>query len=710
LPRSAHLLKRQKALLEDALGRFSDADSDLLEAINIARSNSLEPLAASAAVVRARILLELRRPEEATACLTLARKYTQESGNRRLEPYILHYEGRVLAATNRFEESIAPLKESLDQFEKAKDLKDAAIVSITLATAEYRLGQFEEALRLYQHAQQIAPAADQHFSVGHIGNMFFERGEFQRAADNYLQAAKLAKNQNTDYHALWLSNLSIALIEQQKWNEAERYNAEALAIEKKLASSMGLPFSLVAEARIEAGKGNYAAAEQHLQDFLHSKITDRAATLDGYAALADIYTATKRPDLARRQYATTLKMVDETRGALHEDENKLSYLASLIKLNRKYVSFLMAHNDAEGAFQAAEQSRARILRDRLDVAQQAVQSHTIADYRRAAHASGAAYLAYWVAPERSYLWVVTGKAFAPFTLPGEAEIRAAVEPYQQQKFEPQAGEKLFAMLVAPAAGMLGGEARFVIVPDGPLYGLNFETLRTGGHYWISDATIAVAPSLDLLLRREPARRTSPSVLLVGDAAEWNPSFPKLLNAAKEIDLIAKQFPPARETALTGAEANPSAYVKARPAGFSYIHFAAHAMANRDSPLESAIILSQANGAGKLSVKDVLATPVHADLVTISACSSAGARTYAGEGLVGLAWAFLQSGARGVVAGLWDVSDYSSPKIMEALYAGLAHGERPEDALRAAKLKLLEPGSKYADPYYWGPFQLYLGSR
>ncbi|MCU1257691.1 MAG: hypothetical protein JWO80_576, partial [Bryobacterales bacterium] len=30
--------------------------------------------------------------------------------------------------------------------------------------------------------------------------------------------------------------------------------------------------------------------------------------------------------------------------------------------------------------------------------------------------------------------------------------------------------------------------------------------------------------------------------------------------------------------------------------------------------------------------------------------------------------------------------------------------------RFAKLKLLAPGSKYADPYYWGAFQLYLGSR
>jgi len=95
-------------------------------------------------------------------------------------------------------------------------------------------------------------------------------------------------------------------------------------------------------------------------------------------------------------------------------------------------------------------------------------------------------------------------------------------------------------------------------------------------------------------------------------------------------------------------------------------------------------------------------------VTLSACHSAGARTYAGEGLVGLAWAFLQSGAGNVIAGLWNVSDYSSPRLMEQLYAGLAAGKSPADALHDAKLELIA-GGKYAHPFYWGAFQLYAGS-
>jgi CHAT domain-containing protein len=62
----------------------------------------------------------------------------------------------------------------------------------------------------------------------------------------------------------------------------------------------------------------------------------------------------------------------------------------------------------------------------------------------------------------------------------------------------------------------------------------------------------------------------------------------------------------------------------------------------------------------------------------------------------------------VIAGLWDVSDYSSPRLMHDLYAGLAASASPTDALRAAKLNLIR-SSKYADPYYWGAFQLYQGA-
>jgi CHAT domain-containing protein len=133
------------------------------------------------------------------------------------------------------------------------------------------------------------------------------------------------------------------------------------------------------------------------------------------------------------------------------------------------------------------------------------------------------------------------------------------------------------------------------------------------------------------------------------------------------------------------------------------------VANRESPLDSAVILSRKEDSYKLYARDVAALPLRADLVTISACRSAGARAYSGEGLVGFTWAFLQAGAQNVIAGLWDVSDRSTSELMANLYSQMAQGLGPAEALRAAKLALLRSAGPYRKPYYWAPFQLYTRS-
>src|SRR5262249_20725559 len=107
-------------------------------------------------------------------------------------------------------------------------------------------------------------------------------------------------------------------------------------------------------------------------------------------------------------------------------------------------------------------------------------------------------------------------------------------------------------------------------------------------------------------------------------------------------------------------------------------------------------------------RDIIRTRLTARLVTISACESAGARTYAGEGLVGLSWAFLRAGAHEVVGALWQVGDASTADVMESVYEQIGGGQAPADAMRAAKLAMLKSGSVYRRPFYWAAFVLYSG--
>jgi CHAT domain-containing protein len=76
--------------------------------------------------------------------------------------------------------------------------------------------------------------------------------------------------------------------------------------------------------------------------------------------------------------------------------------------------------------------------------------------------------------------------------------------------------------------------------------------------------------------------------------------------------------------------------------------------------------------------------------------------------VGLSWAFLRAGAHNVIGALWEVSDESAPRLMDAMYQGLQDGLTPSAALRAAKLELLRGAGngEFRRPFFWGSFQLY----
>jgi CHAT domain-containing protein len=410
-------------------------------------------------------------------------------------------------------------------------------------------------------------------------------------------------------------------------------------------------------------------------------------------------------------------------GKISIQDYNLTFFSSQIHLYQEYVGRLIKQHDFRRALDVADSSRARLLLQRLTVSG-AKQPAAIHDYQGIARRLNAVLLFYFLAPEQSYLWVITPNGVhPPITLPPAEQLRRWVDQYnafiERRVGDPmsapnEAGRRLYDVLIAPAKSLLPPNSRVILVPDDALNWLNFETLPIYDgpageqpHYWIEDVRVEIAPSLTALGTDKPVRSHRPkSVLIIGDPVSPSPEFPALEYAAQEIRTIEANFPAGDNKKFTGSMAGPGVYRTASPDRFSILHFSAHAVANKESPLDSAIILSPDGDKFKLYARDVIDIPLRAELVTVSACRSAGARSYSGEGLVGFVWAFLQAGARNVIAGLWDVTDRSTPEIMGVLYAQIAAGAEPADALRAAKLKLIHSGQEYRRPYYWGPFQLY----
>jgi CHAT domain-containing protein len=368
----------------------------------------------------------------------------------------------------------------------------------------------------------------------------------------------------------------------------------------------------------------------------------------------------------------------------------------------------------------ADASRARALAERQGVTAPTARARA-ASLRQLSRATGSTLLFYWLGPQQSWVWTVTGEKVSVIELPPASQIESLVTEnqaaIQNALADPlsvpgSAGERLFRMLLEPVSAAVARARNVVIVPDGALHRLNFETLlvpeegSVARHYWIEDQTVQIAPSLAMLERAAEAAagRGPASLLLVGNAPARPPEFPALGYALSEMAAIQKQFAATAVSVFEGERASPAAFKSAAPEKFSVIHFTSHAVANTESPLDSAVILSGPDDGYKLYARDVAGLPLKAELVTVSACRSAGERAYAGEGLVGFAWAFLRGGSRRVIAGLWDVDDRSTAALMETLYARIAAGASPPAALREAKLALIKSG--YARPYYWAPFQMF----
>jgi tetratricopeptide (TPR) repeat protein len=712
------LRARQKyleALLQRSRKQFADALATLDGAQRVAAASADTQL--DIAWLGGQIRLRLGQWAEGEAALNAVAARAAAGGNRFQEARALDDLGMGGIVRARWDEAL-PRFERVLSFDGIDSLSVYATALTNAGICYSRLGQFDRALAVQRRSVALhttrGTRADFEQALGVLGNTYWLEGDARQALPFMRQALTVAIESNLAADAaLWAGNLASANIELGDWDEADRANGEARRLTAETHAGNPLYLTLNA-AQIAQGRGRLDEAARLFDDALAGAADDPIIRWAAHAGLARVGLAEAQPDRAARHFDAALETIEKTRSDLLKTEYKLTFLTRLIRFYQAYVDALVDQGRIDRALEISESSRGRVLAERNGRA--APPAARAASIREVAARSHTVLLSYWLGAARSYVWIVTGAGIQCVRLPGAGEIEGLVRAYQDvignaladPIAAPTAGDRLYQLLVEPVRPWLPAGARVVIVPDGALHGINFETLTVPGprrHYWIEDREIETAPSLAMLAREVQSPRAA-SLLLIGDPAPHNPEFPALTYAGIEMANVSKHFAPGRVTAFEGVRASPAAYRTAGPDRFAFIHFTAHAAPNVQSPLDSAVILSGPAQAFKLYARDVADVPLGADLVTVSACRSAGERAYSGEGLVGFAWAFLHAGASRVIAGLWDVDDRSTAELMDRLYSRITQGDSPAQALREAKLALLARGGTVGKPYYWGPFQLF----
>ena len=634
--------------------------------------------------------------------------------------------GYMFEHTYHFEEAIYWYDKARVMFKQLETTDSYYVTVGNLGWCYLRLGDLDRGLANLEEAEAYARKIGDRYHeqrwVGNSGTVLYDQDDFKRAAEKFHRAIEIAKSlgpSEKDSTGWWYYNLASTSIDLGDFDAAERYNQEALRLRQAVGDSSDY-YPRVNEAHIAAGRKD-SQAESLYRKLLaeYHEGMNPVPMLEAEAGLAALLAEKGQFDQADTQYRLALAHLESQRTALVSADNRMTYLAKLIRFYDHYINFLIDRKQPERALEVAESSRARVLDERLESA--AVhRSVPAARMRELARSSHSVFFSYWLGKKRSFLWAVTPEKIELHELPPEGQIAPLVAGYRsflenlrdplQSEFP--AGRKLSEMLLGPVRSLLSSGNRVVLVPDRSLHSLNFETLPDPDNpakYLIERATLEVAPSLNVLAETHPQAAQGGSLLVIGNPEQAIEEYPRLPFAANEIELISKTFSQQKQTILDGAKAYPGAYRSAQPGQFTWIHFAAHAAANQRSPLDSALILSRHDATYQLSARNVMNIPLNAKLVTLSACRSAGAKTFSGEGQVGLSWAFLRAGARSVVAGLWDVTDRSTAMLMADFYDQLAHDVPSAEALRHAKLALLRGGKAYQKPFYWGPFQLYVGT-
>ncbi len=280
------------------------------------------------------------------------------------------------------------------------------------------------------------------------------------------------------------------------------------------------------------------------------------------------------------------------------------------------------------------------------------------------------------------------------------ESNATVSTHEKiQALDETSFQDFFSPLVQPLVAMshrhdLISEEGDIIwfVPHDVLHYLPLHALKVEDRLLLERNPVCYTPSA-AVMKYCQGKRTGrrKSALVFADSRN------DLVHARDEAIVISRFF---QTTPFLGEHATKAILLEQLSQNsFDVLHFSCHGYFNEAEPLQSGIVLAEAeNGdqtddqsnAATLTANEIFDLQLNADLITLSACESGVSEREPGDELIGLTRALIFAGTPSVVVTLWSVDDLSTSLLIERFYEKLmgTESEAPlnkAEALRSAQL-------------------------
>ncbi|PZD74458.1 Internalin-A [Acaryochloris thomasi RCC1774] len=591
-----------------------------------------------------------------------------------------------------------------------------ARIQIQQGRSPQALASLEQAWRLFQYLPPSYPgkAGGERLILDARGVAYFRQGKLSNAIEALTTALSLARTHDDQVGiGATLNHLGEVYLDQEQMQRALQTFEQALEIQRRTADQpgMGLTLHNMGQALLQAQQYPKAAA-------------NLLEAIEIWESL--------RPGLS--------------------DEHQVALFETQAATYQHLQSALIAQGQDIAALEVSERSRARAFIELLASRFEAQTTHprppkaplTVQELRDIARAQDSTLVEYSLLEDQLLIWVIAPSGAIQLrtvdltdqSLPDLIEatqeaigikdrggIAIVATNLSTDKTGTPPLRQLHQLLIEPIADLLptDPEQHVVIIPHRELFLVPFPALQSDEGPLILKHTLVSSPSIQLLaFTRE--QRKAPSgpgeSLVVG-----NPQMPSIQVGSRRQPLTplpgAEQEAVAIATllntqALIGPAATETAVVQQMTTA-STIHLATHGLLDElslDTPGAIALTPSSASMApsspsaplsstdGFLTTAEIINLRLQANLVVLSACNT-GIGTITGDGVVGLARAFMAAGTPSIVVSLWSVPDAPTAALMTEFYRQKSTLNKAQ-ALRQA---MLITRQQHPNPKDWAAFML-----
>ena len=629
----------------------------------------------------------------------------------------------------------------------------------SLGNAYFSLGDCKKAIEYYEKRLNIAKEIGDRKKEGgayrNLGTAYGSRGDYQKAIEYHEKHLKIAKEiGDREGEGGAYGNLGTAYCLLGDFPKAIEYQEKCLKIGKEIGDRLGEGKAYGSLGIAYTSLGDYRKAieyyEKHLK--IAKEIGDRNGEGAAYHNTGNVYFSLEQFESAADNFDCAVETFNAMRSCLKsKDVWKINFRVLYQKAYTGLWVSLLRIGKVDEALFAVEQGRAQTLSDNLLTQYNLPASLPPIDTKEtvsrlfAERSTPAIFLAIG-GPTINIWFLRRGKkiVFRQGRLEGdrrdndpirvsletaikniEAEVNVRCEDrtfgeleneyptireVPREKVENPAlppsdnpFKSFYDAVIVPIIDLLEPQDdELVIVPDGALCFTPWAAV-------IESIRIRIFPSLTsyhLIVSVPESHHKKTGALLVGNPClkELKKPLDDLPCAQQEVEMIASFL---NTRPLTGRQATKAEVMK-QMSSVGLIHIAA----NGNERSGEIALCPNSGWTSKfpkekdyiLKMSDVQAANLRARLVVLSCGHSGRGRILKGEGVVGIARAFLAAGARSVLVTLWAIDDEATMVFMKSFYQHLKEGKSASAAIHES-MKSFRESEEFSEMRYWAPFQL-----